>query len=86
MAEINPVTSSGSELIKSHQHQNAKAKQILDGQSRVQFLYVASSHAKNGDPAQLTEFIYASPTSTLIVAWKETNSQWQTIWDADFTT
>jgi hypothetical protein len=80
------VTNSGLELLKTHQLQNVKARQLLDGQLRVQFLIVAANHAKHGDAAQRTEFVYQSPTSTLIVAWKETNFQWDSAWDADFTT
>ena len=39
----------------------------------------------NGAPAEVTEYIYTTPTSTQVKARKEGYSAWNSAWDADFT-
>lgn len=58
----------------------------FDGNGRVQFSYEAMNSAKNGEPAMCTEYVYTSPISTVVKGIKETAAQWNSAWDADFTT
>ena len=62
-----------------------KQKVELDGQQRPWKAYTASTSAKHGTPCTVTEYVYLSPTSTVIVARKEGHSTWDSAWDASFT-
>jgi hypothetical protein len=57
----------------------------FDGASRPSKVYTAPTSAINGTPCTVTEYIYTSPTSTLVKARKEAHSTWQIAWDVDFT-
>lgn len=57
----------------------------FDGNGRPTKVYTAPTNAKGNIPCTVTEYIYVSPTSTLVKARKEGHSVWQAAWDADFT-
>lgn len=71
------------ELIRTVEKELIKQFQLLDLQGRPSKLYTASSNAKNGDPCLVTEFIYQSPTSTIMKGKKEGYSQWDTTFVPD---
>ena len=73
-------------LLQTHLNELTKTFTVFDGLSRPQFVYTAKSDAKNGDPCIKTEYIFANPTSTTIIGSKETNSTWNSSFDANFTT
>jgi len=75
-------------VLKTLSQELSKTYIVLDGSSRAQFVYQAPSSAKNGDVCLLTEYCYASPTSTIIIGIKETDSTWSSAYDssAGFTT
>ena len=75
------------ELIKTVEKELIKQFQLLDILGRPYKLYTASTNALNGDPCLVTEFIYQSPTSTVMKGKKEGYSQWDTTFvpDSSFT-
>jgi hypothetical protein len=73
------------ELLKTHAHELVKQYIEYDGQNRVSKVYTTHSSAIDGAPCEVTEYIYTSPTSTLLKARKEGHDEWDSAWDADFT-
>jgi len=73
------------ELLKSHSQELVKQHIEYDGQNRVSKVYTAYSDAIDGGPCEVTEYIYTSPVSTLLLGRKEGHAEWDSDWDADFT-
>lgn len=71
------------ELIKTSEHELIKLYQLVDGQDRPYKIYTASTNAVQGDPCLVTEIIYSSPTSTMVLAQKEAYDSWDTSWIPD---
>ena len=57
----------------------------FDINDRPSKVYTVHTSARNGTPCTVTEYIYKSPTSTLVKARKEGHGVWDSTWDADFT-
>lgn len=68
------------EIIQTASHELIKQYQLVDILGRPSRLYTASSNAKQGDPCLVTEFLYVSPTSTIM---KGKLDGYDT-WDKDF--
>jgi hypothetical protein len=73
------------ELLKSHANELVKQYIEFDGQGRSSKVYTAYTDAVHGAPCEVTEYIYNSPTSTVVKARKEGYAAWDSAWDADFT-
>lgn len=76
---------SKTELLTTHLHELTKVYVELDGQDRPYKTYTAHTDAVDGAQCIVTEYIYASPTSTQVIARKEAYDEWDATWDADFT-
>lgn len=79
------MAASKTDQLKTHAHELVKQYIEYDGQNRVSKVYTAATFADDGAPCEVTEYIYISPTSTLLKARKEGLSEWDSAWDADFT-
>lgn len=71
--------------LESHQNELVKQKIVLDGQNRPWKVYTAMTYGGNNALCQVTEYVYASPTSTVIIGRKEGNALWDSTWDTMFT-
>lgn len=73
------------EMLATQKDELIKQYVEFDGQNRVSKVYTTKTNAANGEPCTVTEYIYTSPTSTVMKARKEGHSTWSSAWDADFT-
>lgn len=52
-----------------------KMYRVYDGSNRVEYQYEAITHAKNGDPCMVTQYVYDG-ASTRVVKMQETIETW----------
>ena len=84
MADNNAVKTK-TELLKSHGQEQVKQHIVLDIQSRPVFVFTAYIDASEGTPCECTEYVYASPTSTVVIGRQERVYKWKSAWDSIFT-
>lgn len=72
-------------ILKNMLTEMVKTYVSLDGQGRPEFVYQARASATNGEVCLVTQNVYASPTSTVIIGVKEAEGVWDSSWDANFT-
>lgn len=73
------------ELLKTHKAEQVKQHTVLDALGRAKFIFTAPIDAINGTPCECTEYVYLSPTSTLMIGRQERVYTWKSAWDAIFT-
>lgn len=78
---------SKTEILKMSENELIKQYQLVDILGRPYKLYTAPTNAANGAPCLVTEFIYQSPTSTIMKGKIEGYSNWDKdfVPDTDFT-
>jgi hypothetical protein len=81
----NPAVKTKTELLKSHGKEQVKQHIVLDANSRPVFVFTAYVEAGEGAPCECTEYVYASPTSTIVIDRQERVYRWKAAWDANFT-
>jgi len=88
MAGIYPIDSAeiktATELLKSHEGEQVKQHIVQDALGRDQLVFTAYIGALEGDPCMVNEYVYASPTTTKIMARQERVYKWKAIWDSSF--
>ena len=72
-------------VLKSLLNEPSKTYIQFDGANRIWKVWQAPTEAITGTPALLTEYIYTTPTSTVVQAEKEVLSSWDASYDASFT-
>jgi len=72
-------------VLRTLLNEPSKTYIVFDGANRIWKVWQAPTDAINGTPALLTEYIYTSPTSTVVQAEKEVLSVWDSSYDASFT-
>jgi hypothetical protein len=72
------------ELLKTHANEQVKQHVVLDSQGRAKFSFTTYIGAVDGDPCMVDEYVYSSPTSTVVVGRQERVYAWKAAWDAGF--
>lgn len=80
----NDEVSTATELLKSHEKEQVKQHTVLDGQGRPVFIFSTYIGAPEGAPCLVTEYVYASPTSSIVIGRQERTYKWKAAWDAGF--
>lgn len=73
------------ELLKSHSKEQVKQHIVFDLQERPQFVFTAYIDASDGDPCEVTEYVYRNASSTQVKNRQERVYNWNANWDTDFT-
>lgn len=73
------------ELLKTHANEQVKQHTILDAQGRPKFIFTTYIGAEGGAPCLVTEYVYASPTSSIVIGRQERVYKWKAAWDSGFT-
>ena len=58
---------------------------ILDAQGRPKFIFTTYIGAEGGAPCLVTEYVYASLTSSIVIGRQERVYEWKAAWDPGFT-
>lgn len=74
---------SKTELLKTAEAELVKQYQELDAQGRPFKIYTAPTNATDGTPCLVTEIIYQSIGSSVMLGKKEGYSEWDTTWIPD---
>ena len=81
--DINEVKTA-TELLKSHANELVKQHTVLDGQGRPKFIFTTYIGAQDQSPCLVTEYVYASPTSSIVIGRQERTYKWKAAWDSGF--
>lgn len=76
-SKTDTLITSRNEMVKQHV--------VLDASSRAKFVFTAALNTPNGGTCEVTEYIYVSPSSTIIIGRQEQKGVWNTAWETNFT-
>ncbi len=80
----NDEVKTATELLKSHASELVKQHTVLDAQGRPQLIFTTYIGATNGAPCLVTEYVYASVSSSIVIGRQERTYKWKAAWDSSF--
>lgn len=85
MSSDNAAIKDKNVLLKGHDKTQVKQHIVYDANSRPILVFTTYIHTADGEPCSVTEYVYLSPTSTLVRDRQERVGVWNAAWEAGFT-